>query len=330
MSLFYDSPLSIHVAFIPKDDLTDTVLVAQHIWDLLDTDDAPFLDKRSISIAPRSKTSSNSLPAISCWALLDETTQDGHICIPQSWMQIYPHIFPASATHRRSSVPTLSLSLIKPILLTEVFVTALSPDAYDAAMAHQSRLESWFCDGQRILRQSSIHNYDLTDAFNGCPNQSERTFYYRLDMLEPVLQGYSQVGKTTFIISPAAEGYTPSVLLCLTKVNDSIEIGEDFLASSMGQPFRFPNAIDEDSDSDTAPTCEFNVQPLREIVQEDDRTVYVRTMDLARIGVLNSDWVSRPINSANVILIFIIQAIIHAKTSRLVRILADDDIVDEG
>lgn len=130
-------------------------------------------------------------------------------------------------------------------------------------------------------------------------------------MVEPVLQGYCEMQRTTFVISPAADGYAPSLLSCsplnepAESDGDRIEIGEDFLASSMGQPFQYPidgnGHIPTDSDSEdsalpeSSHTSNFHLRPLgvKPPAILEDRTVYVRTTDLGRIGSLNGDWVFR-------------------------------------
>lgn len=259
------------------------------------------------------------------WIVCTDNEQDDQLSIPRSWSNKYPDIFP----QRRNAV---SITPTKPIPLTEVFISALSADAYDAAIAGQTHLERWLCDSQRILRQSSIYSCDateLTERVNGYLSYDEKPLYFQIDMLEPVLQGVCQKGVTAFIISPASDGYGSSLSCPLTNPVenewDRINIGEDFLANSLGQPFQYPIDTNGDAFTDTESdisvpvhnhTMEFEVRPLdrRPPDSLDDRNVYVRTTDLGRIGILNGDW-----------------AVLKDRdraSSRLVRVVADDGLVE--
>lgn len=84
MSLFYDKPTSVNVAFVARDDdeaAQDTFLVGQILWDSLATNDAT--DRICISISNITKTisGSNRLPSISTWAFLDENVTVSIICV---------------------------------------------------------------------------------------------------------------------------------------------------------------------------------------------------------------------------------------------------------
>src|SRR5262249_3244518 len=128
---------------------------------------------------------------------------------------------------------------------------------------------------------------------------------YRIDMLEPVLQGYAKAGTTRFCVLSPTE--SPQVV---EDKDDLIEIDEDFLANSVLQPTLRPSSIDASSE------VSFQVRELIEPVSEDDSLCYVRTSDLGRIGLLDGDW-----------------AVARCSTSsdyRLVRVIADDDITEEG
>jgi peroxin-6 len=137
-------------------------------------------------------------------------------------------------------------------------------------------------------------------------------------MLEPVLQGYAQKGETRFIVTAgdlSTDGKTQNHSeLDIEEESESdregIEIDEGFLASSILPPmFDSPtpaslvssvsrgnghtNVDDSPTESSTSPSS-FRPEPLSEPVSVlwDDCTLYLRTADLGRIGVLNGDWVS--------------------------------------
>ena len=212
------------------------------------------------------------------------------------------------------------MTAVQPILLTEIIVTALSRDAYHVARGRDSPLENWFSDDHPILRHGSIHTFSSNLLpLNGHDSARCKLLQYRLDMLDPVLQGYAQKGGTRFVVTlgefdtdgdafesgPDAEEDSESD-------KDGIEIDEGFLANSI-QPSIFssptpaaPVLYDNGSTNIAASPTEssipslpsgFRTEPLSELVSPlwDDCTLYLRTADLSRVGVLNGDWVSRSV-----------------------------------
>ncbi|KAJ7074407.1 P-loop containing nucleoside triphosphate hydrolase protein [Mycena amicta] len=154
-------------------------------------------------------------------------------------------------------------------LLTEIFVSALSYEAYQAADA---TLENWLCAEHRLLRQGDV----LT--------LSPSSLQYRLDMLGPVLQGFAKKDATRIVITPGSP-YENTDAECDP---DNFEIDEQFLASAaLGLP------------SQNASTA-FDCRPLTDaIAQEyDDCTLYLRTKDLSRVGGLNGDWAVVRVNDS--------------------------------
>ncbi|KAK0210498.1 AAA-domain-containing protein [Desarmillaria ectypa] len=335
MSLFFDSPFSVETAFIVRDDpeqTDDTVLVGQDLWDALSSQDASPTYRISVSISSlvkRTLGSQNTLSAVSCWVVLDDNIAAGQIAVPQVWISIYPRVFRPSMW-KPSGPPCLSVSPVHLLPLTEVFVTALSQEAYDMTQAHQTQLEAWFSQGQRILRQGTVYTCSANSLgrVNGYINHEMKSLKYRLDMLEPVFQGYADGERTTFVICPLADENLDSAASESEESSEfeRIEIGEDFLASSAGLSFDFPSdtEIEFEDNLDNmhcngqqqfSPALTFHVQPLLEPIQErlDDYTLYMRTSDLGRVGVLNGEW-----------------AVVHLTGSskyRLVRVVADDRII---
>ncbi|KAK0502993.1 AAA-domain-containing protein [Armillaria luteobubalina] len=198
------------------------------------------------------------------------------------------------------------------------------------AQTHQAQLEAWFSQGQRALRQGTVYTCSTNSLgrVNGYIDHETKPLKYRLDMLEPVLQGYANKGHTSFVICPLMDGNLDSSASESEESSESerIEIGEDFLANSAGLSFDFPSDSEIEFDDNlnnaqcngqhqSSPASAFRVQPLLESIGErlDDYTLYIRTSDLGRVGVLNGEW-----------------AVVHLTGSpkhRLVRVIADDSII---
>ncbi|KAF7295187.1 AAA domain-containing protein [Mycena indigotica] len=156
-------------------------------------------------------------------------------------------------------------------LLTEVFISALSHEAYETL---PDDLENWLYNEHRILRQGDIFSLDG-------PN-----LHYRLDMLSPVLQGFAQKGTTRIVLTL---GNSEGTLESADIEPDFVEIDEQFLASAtLGLPSQ--NA------SNT-----FDCKPLIDAVSQeyDDCTIYLKTQDLSRVGGLNGDWAVAQLGGTN-------------------------------
>ncbi|KAG7452765.1 AAA-domain-containing protein [Guyanagaster necrorhizus] len=198
------------------------------------------------------------------------------------------------------------------------------------ALAHQTQLEAWFSQGQRILRQSTAYTCSANSLghVNGYINHETKPLKYRLDMLEPVLQGYADREHTTFVICPSTDESLDSASSESGESSEfeKIEIGEDFLASSAGPAFDFPSDTEFEFEDHldnmhcsgqhhSSPVSTFQVQPLLDPIlgSLDDYTIYLRMSDLGRVGVLNGEW-----------------AVVHLTGSskyRLVRVVAEDSII---
>lgn len=245
--------------------------------------------------------------------LLSSPAQTSELAIPSKWLRAYGHIF--SRSQNPTPVP-LAVVVVQPVLLTEVIVTALSTDSYRAARSHDLLLESWLSKDSPILRQGAIHSFSADLLPTNGHNPTWKQFHYRLDMVEPVLQGYARSGETKFVVTLAEPGRDPctqdlpesNAELDSGSDQDWFEIDENFLASSVlpispttsssayhDTPLRFPVGHSNelgvmDSHSDFL----FRIIPLRGLTSPvgNDCTVYIRTSDLGRVGALNGDWVS--------------------------------------
>jgi len=209
----------------------------------------------------------------------------------------FPHIF-VPVPPPGHAEKTHILSVVRLIPLQEVFVQALSSAAYSRAKADVSSFEDWLCRGQRILRQDSAYVWDTLDGLD------PGALTYKLITTEPVLQGYAQKSQTLFTLLPPTEGsqainWEPVLSssvpdnVQIDEDEEGLEIGENFLASSLiPQPSSYPQH---------SPTIhmshlshEFTTSPLPKptSLDLDEHTMYVRTVDLPKVGVLDGDWVS--------------------------------------
>ncbi|KAF7338543.1 Peroxisomal biogenesis factor 6 [Mycena venus] len=271
----------------------DVALVGRHLWSLL----CPANDSQQLYVSATSNrhAAGHGLSAVSFCAVLDEETE--HLAVPPTWLTLYKRVF----SH---NIPSVTVQALQRILITEVVVTALSLEAYEAA---PNALDSWLCDG-RILRQGDVCTFALDSLVNGNGLYTSKIpLQYRLDMLEPVMQGYARKGETKFILTldiasqPEEAGYDSDA--------DGFEIDQDFLAPVMLSSSQLASPRTENK------PVAFECQTLAESKPSphDDCTIYLRTTDLGRVGGLNGDWI-----------------VVHSHGSsnrRLVRAIANDSLV---
>ncbi|KAF9475323.1 AAA-domain-containing protein [Pholiota conissans] len=256
---------------------------------------------------------------VQCQAKLDEGADDRTISIPSTWLKTYPGVFASQSPNG------VLVQLITPTTLTSVVVTALSNEAYVHACSDGSALEHHLFEDQAILRQGDVL---------GTPNEKLTTnnqvdlLQYRLDMVEPVLQGLAKRGETKIIILASQDDPCAIDIDSLEDISeeqddqdDDFEINENFLGNSVLSTSAselvlnhkihadYPNGHAEDHSSGLSPKS-FTHPPG---VAEDDRTLYLRTTELGRLGVLSGDWAIANAKSSN---------------SRLVRIVANDVLTE--
>ena len=224
----------------------------------------------------------------------DPAHQTTTLGIPPDLRKQSPHVFIPNPLSSRA-VKTHMLSAVQLISLQEIFVQALSSTAYSRAKTNVLSFEDWLCRRQRILRQDSIYVWDTRDGLD------PGSLTYKLIMTEPVLQGYAQKSQTLFTLLPPTEGSqaingnqllsSPSVL---DDDEEGLEIGESFLASSLiSQPSSYPQQTDSSTIRMSHLAHEFVANPLPEpSLDLDEYTMYIRTVDLPKVGVLDGDWVS--------------------------------------
>jgi peroxin-6 len=193
-----------------------------------------------------------------------------------------------------------------PTILTSIIVTALSKEAYLHGCEDGSTLEQYLFEDQPILRQG-----DVLGVPSKQPTTSDHveTLQYRLEMVEPVLQGLANRGETKIILLASQDDPSAIDIDSLEDISeeqddqDDFEIDEEFLGSSVintsgssqiarnhgSQSGQLNGHVEE---------CSLGLQPkpltCPSGLSEDDRTLYLRTTDMGRLGVLSGYWVSRP------------------------------------
>lgn len=205
-------------------------------------------------------------------------------------------------------------------MLTEVYVTALSKEAYQVACSRDSVLETWLSKDRKILRLGAVYTF-LSDElpFNGhdTSTEAQKSFKFRLDMVEPVLQGFSQRGITRFIVTADfAFGSEDVIDEEAESDQEGIEIDEAFLASSTLTRFLSPSnghyssspVVSNDSDEALPLQPYFQTYPLSEPgnITDEHCTLYLRTTDLGKVGILNGDWVSTRYDFEEVMILHIL------------------------
>ncbi|KAF8270391.1 AAA-domain-containing protein [Lactarius quietus] len=243
--------------------------------------------------------------------------------VPSDLAKQHPHVFGPASTSRHSG-KTHTLSVVQLIPLQEVFVQALSRSAYSNVKSDPSAFEDWLCHGQRILRQDSVLSLGSQDSPDGSP------LAYKLIMTEPVLQGYAQKSQTLFTLLPLTEdppainGHVnqPSSAQDDAHIgfdDEDLEIGESFLAGSLvPQPTLYPQQNVSPTISMPLFAHELTARPSSTLnhSESDDHTMYVRTVDLPKIGVLDGDWAIVKHSSS--------------RSRRIVRLEANDEVGESG
>jgi peroxin-6 len=257
---------------------------------------------------------------------------------------VYSHIFSTCDEAQSARRKPLILTITNPLPLTEVVLTAFSEDAFRSASTQDAIFENWLFADNLILRQGDVHTFSTElPCQNGLNTVGVRTFRYRVDMMEPVQQGYAQKHTTRFVVTLAEDSdrtiATPRELGSTPddgseNESEGIEIDEGFLAGSVlpstSEPLR-REIRNHAKDPSTYLEVGFHPLPLLQpTFSQDDCTVYLRTADLGRVGVLNGDWVSiwliLPMNHND----GTAQGVVRSSDIlryRLVRMVADDDLV---
>jgi len=192
------------------------------------------------------------------------------------------------------------------ITLTEVILDALSDTAYHLAFDNPELIEQSLTTSETHLQLGSIHELTSDKVQNG--HIPHTPLQYRILMLEPTSCGRVDPESTNIIVvhSENPDSLVSSSLFSEYADSDSIEIDESFLESSIASSALQLNRCIRDDCSTLgsvdghAPHFFFDAEPLISPVSllEDHCSLYLRTADLSRVGLLSEDWVrARP--SAN-------------------------------
>jgi len=182
------------------------------------------------------------------------------------------------------------------ITLTEVVLDALSNIAYIFASNNPELVEQSLTLSNTHLHLGSIH--ELTPDHLPNEHESRTILQYRILMLEPTSRGRVDPESTNIIVvhSENSNSLVSSSFLSDNVDSDSIEIDETFLRNSIASSalqFDGSDCSTPSSINGHAPHFFFDAEPLISSVSppEDHCSLFLRTADLGRVGLLNEDWV---------------------------------------
>ncbi|PPQ98809.1 hypothetical protein CVT24_003363, partial [Panaeolus cyanescens] len=214
------------------------------------------------------------------------------ISVPASWVQLYPHVF-------RSTQILVAKESPEPARLA--IVSALTPESYAYSNKNPSLFDEWY-HNESILRQKDLCTFTRQTPVG------QETFVFRIELLEPIQQCYAEKGVTRIILVAPDDGIPlpleSSSQLDATLESDAIEIGEEFLANSVlsnqleGFGTQKQESLVQHSDTKgfkgvTHGGSQHTLVCLPSVhdAAEDDITIYMRTADLAKVGVRSGDWI---------------------------------------
>jgi hypothetical protein len=199
--------------------------------------------------------------------------------------------------------------------LVELVLVALSASAYHVAETSPADIQQELAARRRILRQHDIVNIVVPSHLpNGSGSGPQRhDLQYRVVMLQPVAQGYVIEGKTKVVVIPNQLHEAPIEPNChnfdelMTPSEDSnSEINENFLIHSvlgeLGTEASLARSATAGDLGDHHPVnAKFSAQPLAMAFLDSihhgayaDQDGFIRTAELARIGIFSGDWVRYP------------------------------------
>ncbi|KAG0705248.1 AAA-domain-containing protein [Suillus ampliporus] len=317
MSFFFRHPPSVEGEFTLKDPPdkagSDTVLLSSRLWAYLSTpQDSRVLILLSSGDSLAPLLTSQDLECLTCWANEDPDIEC--IAVPPHWSDLYHRIFGSFNGQRK-----LHLSRAEDVSLSEVVLTAQTPDAYSFALSHSSALEEWFFNSSLIIRTGEeldlprtlfLSNGDASEAFPS-------SYRYKIDVAYPYSQGIVRRNVTQFVVTCYDEGAEigggssiVSIYSDAEIASEPLEISESFLITAA-----LPATVAQHTGpyEATAMNACFRLQPLsREDlgVLNNDVALYLRTYDFRRVGLLDGDWA--------------IVSDLESSQARLVRVFAHD------
>jgi peroxin-6 len=234
--------------------------------------------------------------------------QDEEITVPYEWKKQFDRVFSSIYPSPSGSPETHIITPARLVVLSEVIIQAESSESYVAASHSVVALEDWFRRDGLILRQQSTYELPRSALVPNPPlpnGTASLGLKYELLMTSPVLQGYACPSKTRFVLLPPLDepfgnGHVPSQSSGIStptsdalSVDGDIEIDENFLVGSVSSTFPDGQDATQSPHHSSRQSHRFIAEPLPGLVHSsDEHTVYLRTADLSRLGILDADWVS--------------------------------------
>lgn len=160
----------------------------------------------------------------------------------------------------------------------------MTPQAYLEASNNISSLRNLVFSPHRFLEEGET--LTIGDASNAL-------LRYRLQLLEPDRRGCAQAGVTNLtLLSPSA--HSEQNLLPSSSKMEAFEIGDEFLASTVCRQLNVRRGDQSTMHPHNSAPLVFHVRFLETTTPtiEDNWTLYVKTGDLGKLGILSGDWVS--------------------------------------
>ncbi|KAF9532443.1 P-loop containing nucleoside triphosphate hydrolase protein [Crepidotus variabilis] len=294
MALFLSNPTGCIARWVaresssPDDILEDIAFISQDLWRVLF--DTPDSHTGFVEISMPVSTSFSWV----CKGRLDVENAEHVVSVPGSWKHIQPAIF---------NEPLVRISRLRPPTLTSVIVIAMTRHAYLYASEMSSSLRNFIFSEDRLL--------DEGDTFT-LSGPQEIPLQYQLQLLEPFRRGHAQVGATTLTLLSSSSIPEHSIPTPTSFDLAAVEIDEGFLASSV-----LYNPSMERHYLGVLPSSSFRLKSLdgEQHLVEDEWSIYVRTRDLGKLGVLSGNWVVISVQPS---------------CTRLVKIVGDDDLARES
>lgn len=309
MSILFDQRASVQTTWAIKKTLPDvddaTAVLNRSLWNALTENLNPSPPRLCISVTPVQLVPSPQQSFV-CWALLNEevnlschSTSLSQTFFIQNDSEALEIPFAWSSTYQQTFSGTdILLKKVTPMALTVVIATALSSEAYLQACASHSSLAEWLSFERRILRQGDVLSVPKKD-----PKLVDAALRYRLDMLEPALQGHFENGTTkVIVVLSQTNSLVHNSTMNPEGERDVIEIDESFLGSSISSlsldlhtpstPNLPLDPYKNEAMEKPYPGFSYSSMVCPYKLVEDHYTLFFRTSDLVKIGILNGDWVS--------------------------------------
>ncbi|KAL1730041.1 P-loop containing nucleoside triphosphate hydrolase protein [Schizophyllum commune] len=242
------------------------------------------------------------------FATAGDSAEDTVLLPGNIWSSLWPQedsssrfvvVAPCRRSHSSHSLVCRARVDQEPITLTEAVISPLSEHAH-VATSSEAFLDTTIFSENTILRQGSVLTFphEALGMNGNASDSSPAPLRYRVEMVEPVLQGRALKGQTRLVVLQPDEADLHESTengANFEDEDDGFEIDEAFLGStisaSQSSVSAGVNGVASNSNGFMHHNSVFTAIPLDTPASEDDDTaLYVRTADLGRVGVLNGDW----------------------------------------